>query len=275
MRVQFDPRNPQQLGGHPAAGGDDIRHHKVRRQLPELRKIQHRHPRSPLVDLGAGIPVVVVCGGVEPGQFDGVDAAGAGGCEPFGAGEQGRRVARCRKTPAQRDRRKRVPGVWSGDHGNAHRPTLPQPASSTLGCMSEQTTVENAHTVERFLYALQASDLDAAGPLLAADLFYQNVGLPTIHGRKRAMKLFSSLGGSSAFEVKIHRIAADGAAVLTERTDALIFGPLRLQFWVCGVFEVHDGEITLWRDYFDFFDMFKATLRGLAGLLVPSLKASF
>jgi limonene-1,2-epoxide hydrolase len=141
--------------------------------------------------------------------------------------------------------------------------------------MSEQTTVENAHTVERFLYALQDSDLDAAGPLLAEDLVYQNVGLPTIHGRKRAMKLFSSLGSSSTFEVKIHRIAADGAAVLTERTDALIFGPLRLQFWVCGVFEVHDGEITLWRDYFDFFDMFKATLRGLAGLLVPSLKASF
>jgi limonene-1,2-epoxide hydrolase len=141
--------------------------------------------------------------------------------------------------------------------------------------MSEQTTVENAHTVEQFLYALQDSDLDAAGPLLAEDLVYQNVGLPTIHGRKRAMKLFSSLGGSSAFEVKIHRIAADGAAVLTERTDALIFGPLRLQFWVCGVFEVHNGEITLWRDYFDFFDMFKATLRGLVGLVVPPLRASF
>jgi limonene-1,2-epoxide hydrolase len=141
--------------------------------------------------------------------------------------------------------------------------------------MSEQTSVENAQTVEQFLYALQDSDLDAAGPLLAEDLVYQNVGLPTIHGRRRAMKLFSPLGGSSAFEVKIHRIAADGAAVLTERTDALIFGPLRLQFWICGVFEVHDGEITLWRDYFDFFDMFKATLRGLAGLVVPSLRASF
>jgi limonene-1,2-epoxide hydrolase len=141
--------------------------------------------------------------------------------------------------------------------------------------MSEQTTVENAHTVEQFLYALQDSDLDAAGPLLAEDLVYQNVGLPTIHGRARAMKLFSPLGGSSAFEVKIHRIAADGAAVLTERTDALIFGPLRLQFWICGVFEVHNGEITLWRDYFDFFDMFKATLRGIAGLVVPSLRASF
>jgi limonene-1,2-epoxide hydrolase len=31
----------------------------------------------------------------------------------------------------------------------------------------------------------------------------------------------------------------------------------------------------LWRDYFDFFDMFKATLRGLAGLVVPALRTSF
>jgi limonene-1,2-epoxide hydrolase len=139
--------------------------------------------------------------------------------------------------------------------------------------MTEQT-LQNTRTVEVFLHALQDADLDTVGAVLAEDLVYQNVGLPTIHGRRRALKLFGSMGAGS-FEVKVHRIAADGAAVLTERTDALIFGPLRLQFWVCGVFEVHDGEITLWRDYFDFFDMFKATVRGLAGLVVPSLRASF
>ncbi len=87
--------------------------------------------------------------------------------------------------------------------------------------------------------------------------------------------MLSRMQGRIGFEVKIHRIAADGAAVLTERTDALIFGPLRLQFWACGIFEVHNGRITLWRDYVDVYDMFKATLRGLVGLVIPSLKASF
>jgi limonene-1,2-epoxide hydrolase len=137
------------------------------------------------------------------------------------------------------------------------------------------TTVENTRTVEGFLHALQDSDLEAAEAALDENLVYENVGLPTIHGRARAIKLFRQMEGRAGFEVKIHRIAADGAAVLTERTDALIFGPLRLQFWICGVFEVHDGRITLWRDYFDFFDMVKATVRGVAGLVLPSLRATF
>ena len=137
------------------------------------------------------------------------------------------------------------------------------------------TGVANTRTVEGFLNALQDADYDAAEAALDDNLVYENVGLPTIHGRARAIKLFRRMDGRVAFEVKIHRIAADDGSVLTERTDALIFGPLRLQFWVCGVFEVHNGRITLWRDYFDFFDMFKATLRGLAGLVVPSLRASF
>ncbi|ODR08099.1 limonene-1,2-epoxide hydrolase [Mycobacterium shimoidei] len=140
--------------------------------------------------------------------------------------------------------------------------------------MTEQTA-QNTRTVEVFLNALQDQDFDTVEAALADDLVYQNVGLPTIYGRNRAMKLFRRMEGRAGFEVKIHRIAGDGAAVLTERTDALIFGPLRLQFWICGVFEVHDGRITLWRDYFDFYDILKATVRGLAALVLPSLKARF
>lgn len=142
--------------------------------------------------------------------------------------------------------------------------------------MTDQTstvpTVDNKALVERFLFAVQNEDFDTAEELLAYDARWQNVGLPTIAGRQRIVKLLRSGEGRAGFEVKFHRIAAEGTAVLTERTDVLVFKALRLQFWVCGVFEVHDGRITLWRDYFDFFDMFKATLRGLAGVVVPALR---
>ncbi|MBP1820836.1 nuclear transport factor 2 family protein [Mycobacterium sp. OAE908] len=136
--------------------------------------------------------------------------------------------------------------------------------------------VDNARTVENFLYAVQDEDFDTADSLLADHIVWQNVGLPTLRGRQRIVKLMRQGQGRLGFEVKIHRIAAQGNVVLTERTDALIVGPVRLQFWVCGTFEVHGGRITLWRDYFDMFDIFvKAPLRAIAGLVVPSLKPSF
>ncbi|MDX1883174.1 limonene-1,2-epoxide hydrolase family protein [Mycolicibacterium sp. 120270] len=138
---------------------------------------------------------------------------------------------------------------------------------------SEVDTTANARTVETFLYALQDEDYDTVDAQLSDDVLYQNYGYTTMRGRQRILKLFRRGQGRVGFEVKIHRIAADGNAVLTERTDALTFGPLRLQFWVCGVFEVHGGRITLWRDYFDGFDFFiKAPLRGLVGIVVPSLR---
>ncbi|WP_273732196.1 limonene-1,2-epoxide hydrolase family protein [Mycolicibacterium septicum] len=143
--------------------------------------------------------------------------------------------------------------------------------------MADQSTTAAATqtgTVETFLNALQEQDYDTAENALAQNLVYQNVGFPTIYGRNRAIKLFRSMPASMGFEVKIHRIAADGASVITERTDALTFGPLRVQFWVCGVFEVYEGRITLWRDYFDLFDFTKATVRGLLGVVVPALRTS-
>ena len=144
--------------------------------------------------------------------------------------------------------------------------------------MTEQTAnvstdVDNAHTVEVFLSALQDEDYDGAAAVLDQNVTYQNVGYPTIRGRARAVKLFRGLQRPNlGFEAKIHRIAVNGASVLTERTDVLVIGPVRMQFWVCGVFEVHNGRITLWRDYFDMFDMFKGTVRGLIGAAVPALR---
>jgi limonene-1,2-epoxide hydrolase len=132
--------------------------------------------------------------------------------------------------------------------------------------------VDNARTVETFLYAMQDEDFDTVDSTLADMIIWQNVGFVTVQGRRRIVKLLRSGQGRARFEVKIHRIAADGSAVLTERTDALVIGPLRLQFWVCGVFEVHAGRITLWRDYFDVWDITKATLRGLAATVFPSLR---
>lgn len=149
-------------------------------------------------------------------------------------------------------------------------------------------TTDAPETVRKFLFALAEQDFDTFESLAAPDLVWQNVGLPSIRGRSRIMKMLRRGEGKFGFLVKFHRIAASderlrgeqtgaGATVLTERTDALVFGKLRLQFWVCGTFELNDaGQVTLWRDYFDYADfLIKAPLRALAGLVVPSLRPTF
>lgn len=138
------------------------------------------------------------------------------------------------------------------------------------------TTASNADTVQAFLFALAEEDFDTFESLAAAELIWQNVGLPSIRGRDRIMKMLRRGKGRMGFAVKFHNIAEDGSTVLTERTDAIIIGPVRLQFWVCGTFEVHDGQVTLWRDYFDFFEfMVKAPLRAVAAAVFPSARPTF
>ncbi|MGQ9350221.1 limonene-1,2-epoxide hydrolase family protein [Mycolicibacterium gilvum] len=137
---------------------------------------------------------------------------------------------------------------------------------------------DKADIVQRFLFALEVNDFDTFEELAAPGLVWQNVGLPSLRGRSTILKTLRRAEGKFGFAVKFHRIAADeGDTVLTERTDAIILGPLRLQFWVCGRFDINDaGQITLWSDYFDLFDfLVKAPLRALPGILVPSLRPKF
>jgi limonene-1,2-epoxide hydrolase len=127
--------------------------------------------------------------------------------------------------------------------------------------------------VTRFLNLLAEGDVDAACDLLADNVHYINVSLPEIRGQDRVRRVFQAMmrRKGAGFEVYIHRIGLDGDSVLTERTDVLIFGRVRMQIWVCGRFDVVDGRIVLWRDYFDWWNATVATFRGVLGAVIPPL----
>jgi limonene-1,2-epoxide hydrolase len=134
------------------------------------------------------------------------------------------------------------------------------------------TTTAPAEIVRTFLVALQEGDLDSALELLAEDVRYVNVSLPTVRGRRRVERLFRpAYAGGGRFRVHFHAIAADGDVVLTDRTDALGIGRFEQRLWVYGRFVVRDGRITVWRDSFDWLDVTRSALRGLIGIAIPAL----
>lgn len=140
--------------------------------------------------------------------------------------------------------------------------------------MSHTNTSEQV--VNQFLQALVVQDHQQIAALLAPDLRYTNVSLPTLVGGQRVANLFEILlRRGTGFEVKMHSVAVSGNVVLTERTDIIKVGKLHVAFWVCGRFEVRDGKIVVWRDYFDWMDISKGMLRGVLGIGIPRLRLSF
>lgn len=134
-------------------------------------------------------------------------------------------------------------------------------------------TTDAVATVTTFLDALSRLDIDAALALLAEDIVYQNVSLPKAQGKTAVAKQLGLMGRyCTGFEAINHRIVGDGNTVLTERTDIIEIGKVRSEFWVCGTFEVRDGRIVLWRDYFDWANILAATAKGAGKALVGLAK---
>jgi limonene-1,2-epoxide hydrolase len=106
--------------------------------------------------------------------------------------------------------------------------------------------------VNTFMSAAASGDYDAALSLLAEDIEYQNMPLPAVTGRDAVRATLDALlGMASESEWVVHREVSEGDVVMNERTDRFHVGDRWLELPVAGVFVVRDGQIALWRDYFD------------------------
>lgn len=139
--------------------------------------------------------------------------------------------------------------------------------------MAEPGTNEPIDVVRRFLAALEDLDIDRAAAMLAPDVEYRNVSLPAAHGARAVTRQLRTLPKlCTGFEARMQNIAATGSTVLTERIDVLARGRFAAEFWVCGVFEVRDGKIAVWRDYFDWANFLASLVKG-AGRAVLSRRS--
>lgn len=114
--------------------------------------------------------------------------------------------------------------------------------------MSDPRTV-----VADFIAAIEAKDIDGAVAMLTDDVSYENVPMGPITGRDDVRStLHGFLGLASEVDWPVRRELVAGNVVMNERLDRFKIGDGWLEMPVAGVFEVtDDGQIRLWRDYFD------------------------
>jgi limonene-1,2-epoxide hydrolase len=106
--------------------------------------------------------------------------------------------------------------------------------------------------VRGFMAAAEKRDYDAAMEFLADDIEYQNMMLPAVHGKAAVRETLEALLAlCTDSEWVVHREVASGDLVMNERTDRFELGGKWVDLPVAGVFELRDGRIALWRDYFD------------------------
>lgn len=112
----------------------------------------------------------------------------------------------------------------------------------------------NSELVTAFIESWKGKDVDRIVDFFTEDAVYINIPIdPPNHGKEaiRAM-LASFLGMAEEIEFVIHHQGEtpDGL-VMNERTDRFRINGQWAELPVMGIFELTDGKISAWRDYFD------------------------
>jgi limonene-1,2-epoxide hydrolase len=99
----------------------------------------------------------------------------------------------------------------------------------------------------------------------AEDAVYHNIPVEPAVGREAILGLLNMfLTPVERVEFRMRNIVGTGDTVLTERVDVFVLPNATIELPVMGTFEVKDGKITAWRDYFD-LNQYMSQLQGANG----------
>ena len=111
----------------------------------------------------------------------------------------------------------------------------------------------NEAVVRELIAAFNANDVDRVLAFFAADAVYHNIPVQPVSGTAAIRAVLAGfMGMASEIDWVLRHLAEtrDGV-VLTERVDRFLVRGRWIELPVMGTFEVRDGRVTAWRDYFD------------------------
>jgi len=111
---------------------------------------------------------------------------------------------------------------------------------------------DNVQTIKAFIAAWSNLDVDELVGYFCEDGIYYNMPTQPVQGHEK-LKLF--IEGFIAKWTKTTwetlNIIGEGNVVIVERLDRTEVGDIKVDLPCCGVFEMEEGKIKIWRDYFD------------------------
>ena len=111
---------------------------------------------------------------------------------------------------------------------------------------------ENIDLVRRFCAAWKDLNVPAILAFFTEDAVYHNMPVQPIHGKDAIKGVIEQvLAPFERADWTINQISTSGNVVLTERIDRFIGADKTIELPVMGTFEIRDGKIAAWRDYFD------------------------
>jgi limonene-1,2-epoxide hydrolase len=137
--------------------------------------------------------------------------------------------------------------------------------------LNEGGRVSPEEVVRKFCELVGQKDLAGVEGLFDEAVVYQNVGTEPAAGREASLEaLRFQFDMFDPIVFLLRNLAVDNNVVLMERVDEVTANGVAPPVPVMGTFEVRDGRIVAWRDYFDI----GLTGRLMAGEDVASLLPS-
>ncbi len=108
-------------------------------------------------------------------------------------------------------------------------------------------------TVQELIEGFNTIDMVRIAGCFADDAIYHNIPMEVVQGVDAIRQVLGQfMESASEVQWDLLNIAEDDSGnVLTERVDKFKINDMWIELPVMGTFEVKDGKVTAWRDYFD------------------------